>query len=222
MSVSAERRGNVKPPSRTPRRVQRIDAVIIAALVLAAAGSAIGVMTYEDGRGSTLSVTWLTRLEEVSADPIAITGNDQGELTLNADLRNMTTATVRVTASGTLVRTSPTAILVEVTIPGIATPLAAEGTIPAGPPTSVTIEVPVTLGDVPTFATMRAGSPEAALAELDRAYGTDRGAGSWLVRVSTAPSAPGPLASEPYDVAAMAEIETFHAEVSVQTPEGPR
>lgn len=223
MSVSAAGRASVKPPLLAPRRVQRIDVVIVAALILAAAGSAIGVMTYRDDRGGEFTVTWTTIVEEISADPIQIQGNSQGELNLDASLRNMTTAMVRVTIGGTLVRTAPAALLVEIMVPGLNETMSAEGTLPAGPPTRVTIEVPVDLGAFPTATSIRAASPEGAIAALDAQYGSATGTGGWVARVSVAPGAPPPLdATEPYDLSAVAEITTYRAEVSVDSPEVPR
>lgn len=223
MSVSAAVRGSVKPPSLDPRRVQRIDVVIVAALILAATGSAIGVMTYQDGRGGEFSIITRGITETIEAAPIEITGNSEGELVIDIPLRNITLGLVRVTIEATLVRTAATEFLVQLTVPGLNETFSAEGTIPAGPPTAITIDVPVEgLPPLPQASSVRAMSPEAALAQLDAEHGSDVGAGQWLVLVSAASGAPGPLASEPYAVSATAEIGVYSMTVAFDTPEGPR
>ncbi|HET6405264.1 MAG TPA: hypothetical protein VFH78_11505 [Candidatus Thermoplasmatota archaeon] len=198
--------------------MQRIDVLIVAALVLAAAGSVLGVMTYTDDRLATFTIEWDLRTSEADAPPASRTGAGDVETTLDVTQRNLTRATFSVTVGGAAARVQPVAVRVEVVSPTNDT-TAVEGELPAGPGASVTLPVEVRLAEVPNAPTIQGPSLEAARHALNETLSSSMGVGAWTIRASFAPGAPGPLAGETFTLVVRASLESYQGSVVLLGPE---
>lgn len=203
----------------TGTALQRVDLLIGLALVAALGGSLLGVVTYEDARLATFEVSWATTGIEYGTEPASATGAGEIELALEVDAANLTGGEVEVTVGGQAARLQPVAIHVEIAVPGVNETFATDGELAAGPTSSTTLTVPVALRDAPDVATIEAPSPEAARAQLAAQHASTNGTGTWTIRVTLAPTAPGPLGAEAFTVDARASLATYAAEVLVDTPE---
>ena len=201
------------------KALQRIDLLIGIALAVAIVGSAIGVATYDDDRLGGFLVTWRTAEEGAGSEQLTQTGAGTVELPLDVNAFNVTGGEVRVSVEGQAARVAPVSILVEVLVPGANASFTEEGELPAGPAGSAEIVVPVTLRTLPDVERVTAGSLDAARAQLAAAHTSALGRGLWSVRVSLAPTAPGPLASEAFTLEAVAVLFTYAAEVAPDLPE---
>ena len=199
--------------------MQRIDALIVGVLLLAAAGSAIAVVTYEDDRLGEFAIEWNVRSTEVDGEPVSHTGAGEVETTLEIGQPNITSIVFEVTVSGGPARVQPTAILVEVVSPRNDS-TAAESELPTGPTASVEVPVEVELASVPDATTVTGPSLDAARVALNSTLSSSLGVGTWTIRVSFAPSAPGPLGGqEAHSVTVVANVEHYEAAVNVLGPE---
>lgn len=197
--------------------MQRIDVLIVGALVLAAAGSALGVVTYDDDRVGDFTVAWTLVTDELEATGDGIAGPGVIETTLNVTSPNATSILFDVTLGGAAVRLQPTAILVEVVSPANDT-TSAEGELPVGPTASVTIPVEVPLAPVPTETVVRGASLEGARLALNATLSSTLGIGTWTVRATFASTTPDALA-ESYTLAVVATVERYVGEVAIIGPE---
>lgn len=198
--------------------MRRIDLAIIAALALAAVGSAIGVVTYEDDRLAAFRVSWTTSQSEVEAPSATVTGPGDAETTFTLPQANLTRLDARVTVGGGAARVAATAVRVELVGPNNLT-VAEESALPVGPTASVEIPLTIELAPMPESDRVTAPSAELARAALNGTLSSTQGMGPWTLRASFAPSAPGPLAGETYTVSALVTVTTYAADVAPQTPE---
>lgn len=199
--------------------MQRVDLLIGLALAVALGGSLLGVATYDDARLAAFEVTWASAEVTFASEPASATGPSEVELTLQVDAVNITGGDVEITVGGQAARLQPVAIHVEVVVPGVNESFAADGELAAGPSASTTLSVPVALREAPDVATIEAASPDAARARLAAQHASTNGTGAWTIRVTLAPTAPGPLGTEAFTVEARAVVTTYAAEVLVDTPE---
>jgi hypothetical protein len=198
--------------------VQRIDLLIVAVLVVAGIGSAVGVLAYEDDRRASFRVAWAASDQTVEvpldADGSGMTG------TLDVSERNVTRALWTVTVRGGPARLTPIEVRVDVVAPDNTTG-SVEGELPAGPTSSVAIEVPIELGPVPTTATWEGATLDDARARLAAASTTTNGTGTWTIRVALALG--GPVgAPESVTATAAATFTTYAATLALETPEVAR
>lgn len=201
--------------------MQRVDVLIVAVFVLAAAGSAIGVLTYEDDRGgSAFSVTWTTETTELGPVDTTLQGAGDAVLEIPVELQNLTSLAFEVTVAGSAARVQPVQILVTVTGPDNAT-YEGEGQLAAGGPGSATIPVEVTLAEVPQETSAPGASFDAAAQALAERHTSTEGQGTWTITVSVAGSAPGPIA-ETYSISAAGTAETYRGEVTTSAPDVSR
>lgn len=202
--------------------MQRIDLIIGAILLVAAVGSAIGVVTYQDDRVGTFGVTWLLAQSEATLGPLTRTGGGDVEGSISITTSNLTRAAWVVTLGGAPARVQPVAIRVDVISPTNVT-ASVEATLPAGATASVEIPLDVDLASVPTVSTARAPSVEAARDALNATQGSSLGVGVWTVRVSLSPSAPGPLGgTETFTATTTVTLTSYSAEIILETPEVAR
>lgn len=201
--------------------MKRIDAVILAALLVAIAGSVLGVMTYEDSRGSSFRVTWETREEVLEADPQSMTGDGQVELTLPVLFANVTGGNVSVDVASSPGALAPIAVRIEVRVPGIEEPFVTEGELPTAS-AGTTFTVPVRLAGLPNATTLRAASPEAARAQLADEHRSALGEGNWTIAVTLAATAPDPLGAVQHTIAATASLQVYEPEIVPLLPEVQR
>ena len=197
--------------------MQRIDLLIAGSLVLAAAGSAVGLLAYDDTRrASTFEITWALSSTAVVGAPESHTAGGAHEVRLPVRLRNLTSVdlTVMITAAGP--RLQGGRVDVEVRAPGYG-PVTASGQLTAGPGVQ-TIEVPVRveLGDAPDERTVAARSPDAALARLNGTHGTGRGAGVWTITVTFPPGVV--VDREAHTIEVAGQARTFRAIVTLEAP----
>lgn len=199
--------------------MQRIDVVIVAALVLAAAGSAIGVLTYEDDRRGVFEVAWTARTLELDVPQTAHAGAGSVETTVIVATMNLTSVLFDLTIGGGAPRVQATEVLVEVVSPTNDT-TTVEAALPAGVAASVQVPVEVALASVPDAATVEGPNADAARDALNTTLSSSLGIGTWTVRVSFAPSAPGPLgAQEAHTVAGIATLSYYVGDLVLATPE---
>lgn len=199
--------------------MQRIDIVISAVLLVAALGSAIGIATYEDDRLAQFRVTWSTADEEITLSALTQAGAGDLEATLRVETLNLTRAAWVVTVAGGAARVQGVSIRVEVVSPSNET-ASADATLPAGPTASVDVPVEVPIATAPTTPSVRAASATAAIQALDATSGSTLGAGDWVVRISLAPSTPGPLGgAETFTVTPRVTFSSYAATVALDTPE---
>lgn len=201
--------------------MQRIDAVIVAALVLAAAGSALGVLTYRDDRLATFEIAWTTRTHEAESDEVTHAGAGEVETTIEVDQPNATRITFDVGIGAGAARPAATAVRIDVVSPTNDT-TSVETELPAGATGTINVPVEVELASVPTATSMTGPSLAAARNALNATFSSTLGMGTWTIRASFAPTLPGPLGDEDHRLAAIATIESYEAELSLVTPEVPR
>lgn len=213
---------NVKRHRSLAAHVKRIDLILGASLAVALAGSAIGVVTYEDDRVAGLAVTWATRDARVEAPAASVTGAGDAEIAVDVAQANITQAAWTVTVSGSAARVQPVAIRVEIVVPRTNETLTAEAELPAGPTASVDIPLAVDLAPVPDADRVSAPSVESARVALNATLSSSLGIGPWTIRVSLAPTAPGPLGAETFTIAAGATLTYYEADVTPETPGGTR
>lgn len=199
--------------------MQRIDVLIVAALVVAGAASAIGVMTYEDDRATAFEIAWALQTTEVEAPEVGIAGGGgRVEPTIDVVQQNVTSIGFMVTITGDAARVQPTSVLVEVISPTNNT-TSVEDELPAGPTSSIEVPVEVLLASIPDATTITGPSLDAARVALNATLSSSLGMGTWTIRVTFAPSAPGPLGGvESYDVAVLAAIEHYEGTLSLVGP----
>lgn len=198
--------------------MQRIDVVILAALVLAAAASAVGALTYEDDRLAEFTIGWDVRTAAAASGSVAHAGAGEVETTIEIAQPNITTITFTVTLSGGPARVQPTAIRVEVISPTNDT-TSVEGELPVGPTGSVDLPVELTLAPIPGATAATGPSMDAAQNSLNATLSSSLGIGTWTIRASFAPSTPGIGGQEAHTLAASAAIEYYRAELSIVGPE---
>lgn len=201
--------------------MKRIDVVILAALLVAAAGSALGVMTYEDSRGALFRVAWTTTEETVEGEPQTMTGNGQVELALHVPMANVTGGNVTVDVTSEPGALAPIAVHIELTVPGIAEAFVLDGELPTAS-TGASFVLPVELAALPNETTVRAAGPEAAEARLAQTQQSLLGRGNWTLIVSLATTTPDPLGAVQHTIDARATLQVYEPEVTVRTPEVPR
>lgn len=199
-------------------RVQRIDVVIVAALVLAAALSAIGVATYEDDRMASFTITWNVRDEALEVPAVSHTGAGEAEATFDVARANLTVVEVVVGIEGAAARVQPTLVRVELVSPRNNT-TAAEGELPLGPGATIEIPIEMPLAELPDAPTMTGPSLEAARRALNATVSSSLGVGTWTLRASFAPGAPGPLGDEAHTLTAAVTLRYYEAELAVVGPE---
>lgn len=202
--------------------MQRIDAIILAALVLAAAGSALGALAYEDDRRATFTVSWTTSDVEFEVPVAGGASPNDIEAMVDVAERNVTHALWTVTVSGAPARATSVAIHVEVVAPDN-TSATADGELPAGPTGTIDVPVELALAAIPEATRVTGATVDAARASLDTELGSANGTGTWTIRVSLAPTAPGPLGgAEDLAVAIQATLTLYEAEVALESPEVSR
>ena len=201
--------------------MKRIDVVILAALVVAAAGSALGVVTYEDGRGVQFRVTWATTEETVQAEQASLTGNGEAEVALPVPLRNLTGGEVAVAVGSAPGALAPIAVRIEITVPGLAEPIVSEEELPTASQ-GATFTVPVELGAAPNETTVRATSADDAAARLAGTSASGVGFGNWTVKVSLATTVPDPLGAVSHTIDVSATLQSYRPEAVPLTPEAGR
>lgn len=201
-------------------RLQRIDVLIVASLVVAAAGSAIGVIAYEDDRFSTFNVEWIARSEEMEIPGGGTAGAGPGEveLTLLVTRANLTRIVFDLTLGGDPVRVQPTAVRVDIVSPANNT-TSAEDELPAGPTSSIDIPIELDVGSAPDATTARGSSLEVAREALNATASSDFGVGTWTIRASFAPTTPNALGGESYTARGTATLHYYEAELSLVGPE---
>lgn len=198
--------------------MQRIDVLIVGALLLAAAGSALAVVTYEDDRIGAFNVTWTTRETELDAEPVSHTGPGEVETTVEIVERNITRIAFTVLLSGGPARLQPTAILVEVVSPTNES-MTAEGELPVGPTGTIEVPLEFELAPVPGEASVTGTSLDSARDALNATLSSSLGIGTWTVRASFAPSTPGLGGQEAHTLGARADVESYQGELALVGPE---
>ena len=208
------------PRNRAARvALQRVDLLIGAVLLVAAAGSAIGVVTYEDDRIAAFRVTWPTDDSEVDADAQTLAGPGDLEFSIDVATPNLTRAAWVVTVAGGAARVQDVAIRVEIVSPTNQTQ-AADATLPAGATASVDVPLEFDLAPVPEIVRVTGPSLDAARGALNATQSSTLGVGAWTVRVSLAPTAPGPLGgTETFTAQPRATLTAYAAELAPETPE---
>lgn len=201
--------------------LDRVNLLIITVLAVAVAGSALGAVTYEDARlGTPFRVAWTTSTDTITVDPQSVQGAGSAETSFTLDQRNVTSLQVSVTVAGSApARPQAVPFLVELVRPDTNETIQAEGSLPAGPAGSVTVDIPVELAQVPEVESATGASPEAAIESLARQHGKATGQGEWILRVTFSPGAPGPLDVETRTVSAEVLVESYSAEVTPDTPD---
>lgn len=198
--------------------MQRIDAVIAGALVVAAAGSLIGVLTYEDDRLGEFVVTWSTSTVDLEAESVSHAGPGEAEATVEVAERNITRITFTVAITGGPARVQPTALRVEIVSPTNET-TSVEGEIPAGPTTTVELPVEVVLAGAPEAATVTGPTIDAAREALNATLSSTLGIGTWTIRASFAPTTPALGGQESHSLAVVATVESYRGELALVAPE---
>lgn len=206
---------------RGARPLQRIDLLIGGILVLAIAGTVLGVATYEDDRLGGFGIAWREVEGEVDPDAVPQAGAGTVEILANVTQENLTRAIWTVTVSGSAARVQPVEILVEVVSPTNET-LSAETSLPAGATASVDVPLEFDLAPVPNATRVTGPTLEAARSALHATQSSTLGVGTWTVRVSLSPSAPGPLGAESFTVDALAALTHYEADLIPETPEVSR
>lgn len=201
--------------------MKRIDVIILVVLLVAAAGSALGVVTYEDSRGTVFRVAWATTEETVEAEPQSLMGNGQVELALNVPVANVTGGNVTVDVGSNPGALAPIAVHIELTVPGISEPFVVDGELPTAS-TGASFVVPIELVALPNETTVRAAGPEAAEARLAETQQSTLGQGNWTIVVSLATTTPDPLGAVQHTVGATAVLQVYAPEVTVRSPEVSR
>lgn len=199
-----------------------VDLLIGASLLLAALGSALGIVTYEDDRHAGFGVTWTLRESALDAPPATLGGGGDTVLDINVAEANLTRVAWTVTIAGGPARVQPAPIRVEIVSPTNAS-LAEESELPAGPGSVVEIPLVFDLAPEPDAARVTGPSLEAARRALNATLSSSLGLGTWEVRVSIAPSSPGPLAgAETFTVDTHASLTSYQAALAPETPGGQR
>lgn len=207
---------------RAPRALKTIDLVIGAALLAAAAGSALGIATYSDDRFGAFRVTWTTTEIPLTLDAISQQGGGDVEATTEVTTRNLTRALWTITITGGAARVQAVAIHVDVVAPNNDT-TSKDAELPLGPTASVEVEVDVGLAQIPSDTTVSAPSLAAGREALNGTLSSTLGVGTWTIRVSLAPTAPGPLGgTEAFTIAPAATLTAYAGELSADTPEVTR
>lgn len=202
--------------------LQRIDVLIVAALAIAAAASAVGAWTYTDDRLGSFGVVWTLATEEVELEGGAAGAGEPVEMPLDVVRANLTSIAFTIVAASATPLVSPTNVLVEVVSPTNVT-TSAEAELPAGPPGSIEVPVEVALADVPDATRVSGGSLDAARAALNATLSSSLGIGTWTIRVSFASSAPGPLgAVESYEAGGTATLAYYEGTLAIAGPEAGR
>lgn len=201
--------------------MDRINVLIVVAVVVAAAGSAFGVLTYEDSRGSQFRVAWRTLSEVVQGEQATLTGAGEAEVSLPILLSNVTSGNVTVAVANQPGALAPTSVRIEIAIPGFSEPIVQEGEIPTASP-GTTFVVPVDIVALPNATTVRGSSPEAAETALGGEHTSILGRGNWTVLVSLSPTVPDPLGAVQHTVDVTAELLVYEPELTVLTPEVER
>ncbi|HVM45347.1 MAG TPA: hypothetical protein VM582_05375 [Candidatus Thermoplasmatota archaeon] len=198
--------------------MQRIDVLIVAALVAAAAASAVGIATYEDDRLASFTLAWTTRSETLDVPAVRQQGAGTVETTFAVERTNLTRVALSVTVSGAAARVQPVALHVELVSPTNAS-ASAEGELPMGATGSIEVPVSMDLAPVPDAPSVTAPSFDAARRAVDASLSSTLGVGTWTLRATFAPGAPGPLGDEAYTVEAVATLTFYEATVALVGPE---
>lgn len=193
--------------------------LIVGALIVAAAGSLVGALTYEDDRLAEFTIDWTLQSATAEAEAVSHTGQGEVEATLDVATPNITSIAFAVTVSGGPARVQPTAVRVDVVSPTNDT-TSLEGELPVGPAGSVELPVEVELATIPDATTITGPTLDTARRALNATLSSSLGIGTWTIRVSFAPTAPGPLGGqESHTVAAVADIEHYEGTLTVLGPE---
>lgn len=201
--------------------MKRIDVIILAALLVAVAGSALGVVTYEDSRGSQFRVTWGSLAEIVEAEPQSLTGDGQVELVADVPFGNVTGGNVTVEITSTPGALAPLAVHIELLAPGASEPIVMDGSMPTAS-TSVSFDLSILLASPPNATTIRASSPEDAAQQVASSSTSDAGRGNWTIAVSIAATVPDPLGAVQHTVGAILELDSYRPEIVPLVPEVQR
>lgn len=198
--------------------MQRIDALIVGALIVAAAGSFLGAFAYEDDRLAEFSIDWTVQRTTALAEPVTHEGQGEVAAALDIATPNITSIAFTVTVSGGPARLQPTAVRVDVVSPTNNT-TSLEGELPVGTG-SVELPVEVELAAIPDATTITGPTLDAARRALNAMLSSSLGTGTWTIRVSFAPATPGPLGGqESHTVAAVAQIKSYQGTLTVIGPE---
>ena len=197
--------------------MQRIDVLIVAALVVAAAASAMGVLTYEDDRFGEFSIAWSQATEDVEIPGVSHTGPGEVETMLDVTRANLTRITFTILLGGGAVRLQPTAIRIDVVSPTNNT-TSVESELPVGPIASVDVPIEVDLASTPDATSISGPSVDAARNALNATLSSSLGIGTWTIRASFAPTAPGPLGAEAHTLGGTATLESYQGDITLVGP----
>lgn len=202
--------------------MQRIDVILVATLVVAAAASAIGVLTYEDDRLGAFDVVWTTQTADVELPVMGVSPAGSVEIPLEIARANLTSIAFNMVATSATPLVQPTNVLVEVVSPTNDT-TSAEAQLPVGPPGSIEVPVEVSLASVPDATRISGGTLDAARVALNATLSSSLGIGTWTIRVTFASSAPGPLgAVESYTAEGTATLAYYEGDLAPIGPEAGR
>lgn len=204
--------------------MKRVDLLIGIVLALAAIGSAIGYVTYEDDRlGSPFLVEWTA--EDLALDAVTATQTGAGDVELDfpVDATNLTRIQFNVAIASNAPRVQATQVRIEAFPPGGNESLVEEATLPAGSTSGTAIPLVFDLANLPRVERTTGGSPEDAAARLAAEFASTNGTGEWRFVVSLAPGAPGPVGgAETNTVTIDGTASRYEAEVRPETPEVSR
>lgn len=200
--------------------MHKADIAIAVVLVVAIAGSVVGVVTYDDARIATFDVAWSTQESEVLVAEDTTSGGAI-EIPFEVSQTNMTGLHLDVTVSSAAPRLAPVSVLVELVPPAGLNATSQEAEIPVGAAAgTVSVALEVSLSELPDVTTLTAASPDAARERLSQTANSTVGVGTWTLRVNVASTAPGGVGGAPTATVEAVGVATWYeAEVRVQTPE---
>lgn len=199
--------------------MKRVDLLIAAVLVAAAAGSAAGLILWDPDAPNTYDISYSETSQSLAVGDDQRSGPGSIDFQTTLDTVNMTHVVVQVSAGATGVRVQESSILVTVTAPDGSTHRG-EATLPAGQGVSVPVEVPVHLADLPARHEVKAADASAA---LDGAVTGEAGMGEWNVTVQFGAAAPVSQLDNALRTAQVTfDVHTFESKAALHVPEGGR